>query len=207
MNVVVFGAGGKTGSLVVERAVAAGHLVTLFLREAPTQLKNPSVRFVTGDAGDLAAVRKAISGQDAVIDTIGGKTPYKDTEIERNAARNIITAMQEESVRRLIVISMMGIGESSGQAPFWYEHLLMPTFLRGSTKDKIAMEASVQASGLDFVIARPPILTDDAATGSVTIVPAGSKGHKITRGDLAQFLVDQITGTQYLGQAVVIANS
>jgi uncharacterized protein YbjT (DUF2867 family) len=57
MNLVVFGAGGKTGNLVVERAVAAGHLVTLFLREAPTQLKNPSIRLVTGDAGDLAAVR------------------------------------------------------------------------------------------------------------------------------------------------------
>jgi putative NADH-flavin reductase len=207
MKVVVFGAGGKTGSLVVEKAVAAGHRVTLFLREAATLPQNPDVRIVTGDAGDHTAVRRAISGQDAVIDTIGGKTPYKDTELERNAARNIITAMQEENVRRLIVISMMGIGESSEQAPFWYEHLLMPTFLRGSTKDKIAMEASVRASGLEFVIARPPILTDDHATGSVKVVPVDSKGHKITRGDLAQFLVDQLSGTQYLGQAVVIANS
>jgi putative NADH-flavin reductase len=207
MKVVVFGAGGKTGSLVVEKAVAAGHRVTLFLREAATLPQNPNVRVVTGDAGDQTAVRRAISGQDAVIDTIGGKTPYKDTELERNAARNIITAMQEENVRRLIVISMMGIGESSEQAPFWYEHLLMPTFLRGSTKDKIAMEASVRASGLEFVIARPPILTDDHATGSVKVVPVDSKGHKITRGDLAQFLVDQLSGTQYLGQAVVIANS
>lgn len=102
---------------------------------------------------------------------------------------------------------MMGIGESSEQAPFWYEHLLMPTFLRGSTKDKIAMETTVQTSGLQFVIARPPLLTEDAATGVVMVVPQGSKGHKITRADLAQFLVDQLSGDKYLGQAVVVANS
>jgi hypothetical protein len=115
--------------------------------------------------------------------------------------------MQAQDVRQLVVVSMMGIGDSSEQAPFWYEHLLMPTFLRGSTKDKTAMEAEVQASGLEFVIARPPILTEDPATGAVMVVPKASKGHKITRNDLAQFLVDQLTGDEHLGQAVVIANS
>lgn len=206
MNVIVFGAGGKTGSLVVEKAVAAGHHVTAFVQDVEHG-QRPSVRTVIGDAGDLAAVRKGVAGQDAVIDTIGGKTPYKDTELERTAARNIIEAMQAEKARRLVVISMMGVGDSREQAPFWYEHLLMPTFLRGSTKDKSAMEAAVNTSGLEFVIARPPLLTDEPPTGSVRILPEGLKGHKITRGDLAQFLVDQITQSEYLGRAVVVANS
>ncbi len=52
---------------------------------------------------------------------------------------------------------MMGIGESSVQAPFWCKHLLMPTFLHGSTKDKTMMEDEVIRSGLNYVIARPPI--------------------------------------------------
>lgn len=204
MNVVVFGAGGKTGRLVVEKATAAGHTVTAFVQE---QGQGSAVRTVVGDAGDPAAVRRGVAGQDAVIDTLGGKTPYKDTELERTAAHNIIEAMQSEKVRRLVVISMMGVGDSSEQAPFWYEHLLMPTFLRGSTKDKTAMEAAVDSSGLEFVIVRPPLLTEDPPTHSTTIIPAGAKGHKITRDDLAQFLVDQLTKSEYLGQAVVVANS
>ena len=206
MNVIVFGASGKTGSLVVEKALAAGHVVTVFVHNAAHQKKD-GVRVITGDASDSAAVRSAIAGQDAVIDTIGGKTPYKDTELERTAARNIVDAMQEQNVRRLIVVSMMGVGESSEQAPFWYEHILMPTFLRGSTKDKTAMETAVQASRLEFVIARPPILTEDPATGAVKILPPGTKGHKITRADLAQFLVDQLITNEHLGQAVVVANA
>jgi putative NADH-flavin reductase len=206
MNVIVFGATGKTGSLVVEKALTAGHTVTAFVHDA-THVTHPDVRVITGDASDPAAVRQAVAGQDAVIDTIGGKSPYKDTELEQTAARNIINAMHAENVQRLIVVSMMGIGESKDQTPFWYEHLLMPTFLRGSTKDKTAMESAVTTSGLKFVIARPPILTEDAATGSVRVVPLDDKGHKITRADLAQFLVDQLTDDQNLGHSLVIANS
>jgi putative NADH-flavin reductase len=167
----------------------------------------PPNTIVPASAGDSAAVRKAITGQDAVIDTIGGKTPYKDTNLERTAAQNIVESMHSDSVRRLVVVSMMGIGESKEQAPFWYEHLLMPTYLRGADKDKTAMESAVQSSGLDFVIARPPVLTEDPATGSFTIVPHSHKAHKITRADLAQFLIDQLTDSQHLGKAVTVANS
>jgi hypothetical protein len=115
--------------------------------------------------------------------------------------------MQATQARRLIVVSMMGIGSSSDQAPFWYEHLLMPTFLRGSTKDKEALEQQVNSSKLDFVIARPPILKDDPPTGSVKILEGEVKGHQITRGDLAEFLVDQLESDQYLGRAVTVVNS
>lgn len=206
MKVVVFGAGGKTGALVVERALAAGHSVTVFVRDE-SKPQPAGVRVLAGDAGDEAAVRDAVRGQEAVIDALGGKTPYKETELESTAARHIVSAMQAEGVRRLLVISMMGVGDSGGQSPFWYEYLMQPTFLRGADKDKSALEAEVQGSGLEFVIARPPLLSDDSPTGSVQVVSGETKAHKITRADLAQWLVDQLTTDAYVGQAVVIANS
>ena len=205
MQVLIVGAAGKTGNLTVERALAAGHRVTAFVHNP--DFSHPGVRVVTGDAGNPQDVRQAVAGQDAVIDTLGGKTPYKATDLETSAARNLITAMQAENVRRLIVVSMMGIGDSAEQAPFWYEYLLMPTFLRGSTPDKTHMEEAVQASGIEYTIARPPILSDDPATGSYQVIPPPTKAHKITRADLAQFLVDQLTSPSYLNQAVVVANS
>ena len=204
MNVLIFGANGKTGKLVVEKALIAGHTVTAFLR---TPAEIPNVRVVTGDASNPAAVRAAVTGQQAVVDTIGGKTPWKSTMLEQTAARNIIAAMQAVSARRIIVVSMMGLGSSRPQAPFWYSSLLMATFLHGSTADKAAMEAVIMASDLDYTIVRPPILTETSATGSILTPTPPTKAHKITRADLAQFLVDQITGTQYLKQAVVVANS
>ena len=206
MNVTVFGAGGKTGSLVVERALAAGHNVTLFVHDASTP-QPARVRVLACDAEDANAVRHAVKGSPAVVDALGGKTPYKETELESTAAHNIVSAMQAEGVRRLVVVSMLGVGDSKEQSPFWYEYLMQPTFLRGADKDKTGMEDAVKTSGLEFVIARPPLLTDDAATGSIKVVSGEAKAHKITRADLAQWLVDQLTSSAYVGQAVVIANS
>ncbi len=205
MKVLIFGAGGKTGSLTVDRALAAGHTVTVFVHNDTYQ--HAGVRILTGDASDSTAVRQAVAGQDAVIDTLGGKTPYKATELETSAARNIVAAMQAEGVRRLLVVSMMGMGESAEQAPFWYEHLLLPTWLHGARQDKAGMESAVKSSGLDFVIARPPVLSDDPGKGSYTIVPEGTTTHKITRADLAAFLVDQLQSDVHLGQFVIVANS
>lgn len=146
MRVVIFGAAGKTGGLSVDRALAKGYEVTVVVRNA-NKFKKEGVCVVTGDATKPDDVLHAVRGQDAVIDAIGGSTPYKTTLLESTSARNMIDAMKAEGVRRLIVVSMMGIGESRVQAPFWYKHLLMPTFLRGSTKDKIMMEKRSSRAG------------------------------------------------------------
>jgi putative NADH-flavin reductase len=206
MRVLIFGATGKTGSLVVERALAKGHKVTVVVRDA-NKFKKEGVRVLVGDATKLDNVLDAMRDQDAVIETIGGTAPYKTTRLERDSVRNMIDAMHAEDVRRLIVVSMMGIDESRAQAPFWYKYLLMPTFLRGSTKDKTAMEVEVKASGLDYVIARPPILKDEPPLRRVVVLDNGAIGHKITRTDLADFLVDQLETDDHLRRAITVVNS
>ena len=207
MKILVIGAGGKTGRAVVEQAVAAGHEVTAFVRKA-AEYNVTNVRVIEGDAADSAAMDVAVPGQDAVIDTIGGKTPYKETTLKSSAARTIIKAMQRSGVRRLVVTSMLGVGESKANASL-FVRLLVATFLRGANKDKSAMESAVKSSGLDWVIFRPAILTDDSAIGNVRVFAAetGEKAHKITRADLASFMVSRISGSEYLQQAVTIANN
>jgi putative NADH-flavin reductase len=160
-----------------------------------------------GDVHDSAAVKRAMDGCEAVIDTLGGKTPFLKTDLESSAARVVLAAMKEVGAKRLVAISVLGAGDSGAQAPFWYEHLFLPTFLHGALPDKNEMEAEVKASGVDWVLVRPPILTDKEATGAVKVVTGSDIAHTITRADLAQFLVDQLGTDTYLGQAVVIANS
>ena len=144
--------------------------MTAFVRQAD-EFDAANVRVVEGDATDGAEIEKAIIGQDAVIDTIGGATPYKETTLEASAASAIINAMQRNGVRRLVVTSMLGEGESKANSSL-YERLLLATFLRGANKDKAAMESAVKASDLDWVILRPAILNDDAATGNVEVFDA-----------------------------------
>ena len=207
MHVLVIGAAGKTGSLVVERAAAAGHAVTALVRDPAKYHAPPGVRVVVGDATNADRAAAAVAGQDAVIDTVGGKTPWKHTELERTIAHVLAAAMKQHNVRRLIAISALGVGDSTDQSGFLYKHVVLHTFLRGSTADKAAMEQAVRAAGLDFVLVRPAILTDAPATGTVKVFDGHDVAHKITRADTAQFCVDQLTADTHLGRAVTIATS
>ena len=210
MKVLVIGAAGKTGRLVVDRALAAGHSVKALVHDTEALAEHPfaeGVQIVQGDVHDSATMRTAVTACDAVIDTLGGKKPFLKTDLESSAARVVLAAMKDAGSKRLVVISVLGAGDSGKQSPFWYEHLFLPTFLHGALPDKNAMEAEVKASGVKWVLVRRPILTDDAATGSIKVMQEQEIPHKITRGDLAQFLVDQVTSDVHLGESVVIANS
>jgi putative NADH-flavin reductase len=147
MKVLVVGAAGKTGRAVVERAVQEGNEVTAFVHSAGGyDVSGVEVR--VGDATDMAAMEAAITGQDAVIDTVGGKTPYRHTTLEASVAATIVAAMQRHGVRRLAVTSMVGEGDSAANTPF-YVKIALATFLRGATPDKVKMESAVSGSELD----------------------------------------------------------
>ncbi|MBD2259286.1 NAD(P)H-binding protein [Pseudanabaena sp. FACHB-2040] len=207
MNVLVIGAAGKTGRQVVDQALAAGHTVTAFMRDSTHYNAPPNVRVFTGDATDQAAMSHATAGQDAVIDTVGGKTPWKKTEIEQKVARAVVAAAKKNGTRRIIAISALGVGDSTAQATLPFRLLLLPTFLRGSTADKTAMEREIAQAEIPYVLVRPAVLNDQPAVGSVRVLSGVEKGHQVTRADLAAFVVEQLTTDTHVNRAVTIANS
>lgn len=206
MKIIVFGAGGKLGRKIVEQALENNYEVTAFVRDA-ADVPTSAVRAVVADADDADAVAEAVVGQDAVIDAIGGRTPWKQTGVEPKAARNIIVAMQRAGVRRLIVTSAMGVGDSRDAGDFAFRNLVAPTFLRGAIKDKGDVEEEVGATSLDWVIVRPAVLTDGERTGNVRVFEPGTEAtaHKIARADVAAFILEQVTSDAYLHQTVTIA--
>jgi uncharacterized protein YbjT (DUF2867 family) len=213
MKVLVLGAGGKTGKLVVTEALAAGHEVSVLVHTDPQEEDKeheavfPSkVQVFHGDARNPTKVRQAMEGKETVIDVVGGTKPFLTTDLETSAVKIVIDAMKQTGARRLIAVSALGEGRSSAQTEFFYERILMPTFLRGIIEDKRNMEAAVEHSGLEFVIVRPSLLNDEAASGETHVAVAGEKAHKITRGGLAKFLVEQLVDDRYLGEAVTLTD-
>jgi putative NADH-flavin reductase len=211
MKILVLGARGKTGRLVVDRALADGHTVTALVHPHQDEKEDhplpAPVEVIHGDAQNPSRMRTAMEGIEAVIDIIGGTKPFLTTDLETNTAKVVLDIMQEVGAKRLIAVSALGVGESKENTSFLYEHIFMPVFLRGIIEDKGNMEAVVQRSALDWIIVRPPILNDHDATGSIHVVAKGEEAHKITRADLARFLVDQLTSNEYVGQAITIANT
>ncbi len=155
-RIMVFGATGKTGTQIVRQALEAGHNVTAFVRN-PTRLaiSDPKLRVVTGDVLDAASVERGFAGGcDAVISALGVFHREPRTELSRGTA-NVICAMQQHGIRRLVVVSSLGAGDSKGQGSL-LARVLQSFLLKHVLADKDRQEAEIMASGLDWTILRPP---------------------------------------------------
>lgn len=207
MRVTVLGAHGRTGRLVVEESLRRGHPVTALVRD-PGRLAvaDQRVRVVAGDVRDPAAVRGAVEGSDAVISALGPSG--KDRTLHRELAPALIAAMSAAGVRRFVGISGAGVDapDDAKGARDRVASRLMHVFGAAMVADKEAERAAWAASTLDWTLVRPPRLVDGPATGRVLSDAVRTSGSmRISRADLARFVVDQLTDPSYVGAAPVVA--
>ncbi len=125
-----------------------------------------------------------------------------------DGTRNIVRAMQQHGVRRLVCQSSLGVGDSRGRLGFLYNFFVIPLFLRNLFADKAVQEAIIRESALDWVIVRPTALTNGPRKG---VYRDGSGiGHwffhtKISRADTSDFMLKQLTANTYLRQTPGLA--
>jgi kynurenine 3-monooxygenase len=162
------------------------------------------VKDVIGDATDAALVRSAVEGADAVVVTVGGSAGA-----DRNRAvvtLSVIAAMQVAGVRRLIVHSSLGVGDSMSLMPAPVR-MFARTVLGKALADHAEQEAAVEASGLDWTILRPGGLTDDPATGAyVAQVTSEDRPMKnrISRSDVAAHILKVLDDPTSYGEALAM---
>jgi uncharacterized protein YbjT (DUF2867 family) len=205
MKILVLGATGGTGRLIVRDAVAKGHSVVALVRsKASADL--PDARMIEGDARDEAILARAMDGCDAVVSALGTGIGFRKVDLLTVATRALVTSMMRNGVRRLVCVSALGVGDSRGHGGFVFDRLFLPLLLSQAYKDKERQEAAVRASALDWVILRPAMLTDAPARGNARafIDLAGVKGGKIARADVARFVVDQLTTDAWLRRTPVL---
>ena len=204
MRILVFGASGHTGQVLVRQAVARGHQVTAFVRDpdkAPTRHSN--VRTIVGNVADDIAVSDAISGHDAVVSALGVGVPLEhDADVIRGV-QHIVRGMDAHGVRRLVYISFIGVRDSRAAVGFLLRYVV-PLPLRHEIADHEAKEAIVRASALDWTIVRPPKLTGGARTGRYRSGPTISTWKPmplLSREDLSDFILCELAEPRYIRQA------
>jgi uncharacterized protein YbjT (DUF2867 family) len=205
MKVLVLGATGGTGRLIVRDALAKGHLVKALVR-SKAGVDLPGAELIEGDARDAGALQRALEGSDAVVSALGTGMGFKEVSLLTVATKALVTAMKHAGVRRLVCISALGVGDSKGHGGFVFDRLFQPLLLSQAYKDKERQEATIRASSLDWVVARPTQLTDDPARGSVRALTdlEGFHGGKVSRADVAKFVVEQLTTDTWLRQTPVV---
>ena len=204
MKLLIFGATGKTGIQLVQQALEQGHQVTAFVRNpANFPLQHDNLKIVKGDVLEPRNVEHSIYGHDAVLSAIGSPANKVGT-IRSQGTLNIVVAMKKAGVRRFISQASLGYGDSRktlDRTPFWFKYLIVPFMLRKGFADHALQEEYIKQSGLDWVIARPGNLTDGPRTGAYRhgfAVNDKKIKVKISRADVADFMLKQITSDTYL---------
>lgn len=205
MRLAVFGGSRGVGRQVIEQALAAGHEVRALLRAPDAfDLAHAQLTIVPGNVLEAADVAACIAGAEAVVCSLGN-TKNNPAGVVTTGTKQIISAMQAAEVRRLVVVTSIGVGDSADQVPMAFK-LLMKTVLKGVMEDKEGQETAVKASNLDWIIIRPGGLTDGPRTGSYKAgMDKSIRAGQVSRADVAEFVLKQLTEDTYLRQTPAIS--
>lgn len=208
MKILVLGATGATGRLIVGKAIAEGHEVVALVRSKAKAAGLAGVELVEGDARDAAALTSAIAGCDAVVSSLGtAMSPFREVTLLSTATRALVGVMEQQNIRRLVCITGLGAGDSRGHGGFFFDRLFLPLMLRKVYEDKDRQEDAIRASTLDWTIVRPTVLNDKPARGRIKALTdlSGVHGGTIARADVADFVVQQLTADRWLRKSPLIS--
>ena len=208
MKLVVLGATGGTGLELVRQAIEHGHSVTAFVR-SPDRLGASRDR-ITVKQGDLlnpAALEQVIQGHDAVLSGFGPRVPVSraDAHLLQQFAVALTSAMVHAGVRRVVVESVAFLFRDSIVPPaYLLGRLLFPR----TVADASAMERVFAESDLDWTMVRPPELTDKPYTGKYRVREGHLPrfGFKISRADVADFMIQVVENRSSIRRVVGICN-
>lgn len=209
-KLVIFGASGRTGKPLVEQALAAGHEVIAFVRDASKlPLQHEKLTLCVGDVMNAGDVERAIASDvDAVLSAIGhAKGSPKD--MQTVGTRNMIAAMEQRGVRRIVSLTGAGVADPNDR-PKLIDHIIkfMLRTLSGDVLEDAVNHAEVlRASDRDWIIVRGPMLTEGPHTGSYRVGWVGvNTSPRISRADVADFMLTQVDDDTYLRQMPMVSD-
>jgi uncharacterized protein YbjT (DUF2867 family) len=206
-KILVLGATGGTGRLIVSQALARGYDVSVLVRSPEKGGDLKGAKVIVGDARDETALREALKGRDAVVSALGTPaSPFREVTLLSTATRALVSAMKVEHVSRLVCITGMGAGDSAGHGGLVFDNLIFPLLLRRVYADKNRQEAIVKDSGLDWVLVRPSVLNNKPSRDTIRALTdlSGFHGGTISREDVARFVLDQLRADAWLHRSPLI---
>jgi putative NADH-flavin reductase len=210
LKIAVFGASGGTGKQLVEQGLAAGYEVVAYVRNpSKLNMSNEHLTVIQGELSDAALIETAVKGTDAVLYALGPRGGSKNKPLTQGM-QNIIAAMKNQGVRRLIMTSTLSAKDSKDKPDFRTKAMvnIVKTTMHAAYEDIVSVAETVRASDLDWTIVRLAILNNKPKSGKVKAgyVGTGEVGTQISRADIADFMLKQIEDTKYLREAPAISN-
>jgi putative NADH-flavin reductase len=208
MHILLFGATGGCGHEILHKAHDLGWQVTCLVRDPSKVHAHDGVNLIQGDISDSKSVDKVFASGpfDAVISALGVRKVKKNTILSQGT-KTIMEAMKKHRVKRFLVITSLGVGDTKHDVPLWFR-LVKATILRNVFADKEMQEQMVRASGLDWTIVQPGKLIDIAGKGEYKIWDTSKPERnrfEMPREDVADFIIKEIQEKKWVDKSVGIS--
>lgn len=207
MKILILGGSHGIGLELARQALEEGHHVTILARHPEkVGFRHDHLTIQKGDSTRPEDVERAVADQDAVVSTLGTKPTRKPVKLFSESARNTVEALRKRGRKPLIHVTGIGTGDSRGHGGFLYDRIVQPLLLKTTYEDKEREEEILRKSGLDWTVVRPGFLTNGPRTGKFKVVTdmRGVKAGKISRADVAGFILGQLKTPAYRGQAPLV---
>jgi putative NADH-flavin reductase len=210
MRLIIFGATGKTGTFLVHQALEEGNQVVAYVRDpSRLTLKHVNLTVIHGELSDRMAIKQAVGGADAVISALDPRGGSKGKPITVGTG-NVIAAKKEQGTRRLIISSTASTKDPNDRPELRFRIMvgLVKLFIHAAYAGIVSTSETVRRSNLDWTIIRLSLLNDNPRTGKVRVgyMGRGEVRTRITRADIADFMLKQVREEKYLKQAPLISN-
>lgn len=208
MKILIVGATRGLGKVLLEEALEDGHQVTVLARN-PDKIAtvNPRLTVIQGDVRQPESVVLAARHQDVVCSCIGVPITFRKVDLFSTAAANLVAAVADNQGQKLIAVTGIGAGESRGHGGFLYDKIFQPLLLKTIYADKDREEAIIIGSQVPWLIVRPAGLTNGPRTGRYRICNdlSGVTSRRISRRDVADFILAQITAPTQFGRTPLLS--
>ena len=205
-HILLIGATGPTGKNVLNFALEKNYQVTALVRDASRlKIQHHKLKIIIGDVLDSTSVEKAVSGNEAVISTLGVGNSLKSNDLIFNGVKNLVPAMQKAGAKRLIFLSAFGVGPTFPQSSF-IQKLGFKIMLKDIYRDKINADAHIRQSNLDYTLVCPVKLTNGPLTKKYRAAEKFEMSGfpSISRADVAHFMVGQLTDDKFIRKTVIL---
>lgn len=187
MRILVAGASGRTGRLIVEQALGHGHHVRAMVHETEIDLTHPRLEVVAGDVLAFDSVGAAVDGVDAVAFAVGSGGS-REVRVFSEGIANVLHGMALHGVDSLVALSAAGVFARKDRRLSLGFRAMISTVLKPVYDDLERMEQRIAASGVSWTIVRPVGLSDEPGTGRYRLTLDGSlmaKAARVPRADVA----------------------
>lgn len=217
-KLLVLGGSGRTGAHILTQASERGYSVRALVRNPDAVHAPASVELVKGTPANIDDIRSAMKGTEAVIvahnNPRASDNPWakqiNPPTFMTDAARNVLTVMGEQRLKRLVIISAIGVGDSWKTISPLFRMFIHLSNIRIGYADHNGVEALVRQSNLDWTLVRPVGLTDKTDLGSLHTTEVG--GEKpgtlmVSRSEVARFCLDVVEQNTWVRRLPIIWNA